>query len=411
MWKMVWFNNSGGRGTRPYFTNVPDAELGLRPMSLVLAVTGIPVLVIFIAFFASLLVTNNQRRQYTLEAQLRKIHARIRMCAEAIAFYGGEQEASSILRQKLDDCIKNMERYAFCKVTLDFLVTSLLRLGYVMGWIAAEIAEPEGRNSVSDILYIVLAVECLMTRAAYICNQIIDLAHATAGSVRVIELYQELERLLEKDRIRKQGGLEEEGFMNEDNQIVFQHVRLFSPQGDPLPLPRVSFRLEPGESLLVCGPAGCGKSSLLRLLGGLWPFYRPPQRQDILEDQKILVARPPSTAIFCLTQRPYLHSGTLREQIAYPIWDQGLIEDLTDDILEALLLECNLGPLTTTRRGDWDKLGICWENVLSLGEQQRLAFARLLWHHDWQLEKGLISVKGRGTAPSFFALLDNPSKV
>ena len=114
MWKMVWFENGQAKDVRKYYTHEEDP--GLRPMALVLVITCLPVVAIFIAFYISLLVTKAQRTQYSLEAQLRRVHARIRLSAEAIAFYGGEQESASMLRQKLDDVIKNMKRYAFCKV-------------------------------------------------------------------------------------------------------------------------------------------------------------------------------------------------------------------------------------------------------------------------------------------------------
>ncbi len=370
-------------------------------------VTGLPVIMMVCSFFVSMAICKTQRHQHMLEANLRRVHARIRLNAEAIAFYGGEHEAVAMLRQKLDEVAINMTRYAFYKVGLDVIVTILLRFSYVLGWVVAEAIAPN--SDAENMCYIVLVVEALLRTSASNCNQIIDLALATSASVRVVELYVELERQLVKNRTKGSAELDEEGEIEESHAIILQNVRMFSPQGELLPLPRLTFKLAAGQSLLVVGPPGCGKSTLLRLLSGLWPFYRPPQSRYMQgSSNRIMIARPISTSIFCLTQRPYLHSGTLREQIAYPVWDAGLIEDLTDTIMEKLLMECNLGPLTTTRRGDWDKLGINWGDVLSLGEQQRLAFCRLFWHRDWQVTQGRISADGK-SLPGFFALLDSPT--
>merc|ERR1719487_2282863 len=101
-----------------------------------------------------------------------------------------------------------------------------------------------------------------------------------------------------------------------------------------------------------------------------------------------------------MAQRPYMIEGSLREQVAYPIWDASLLEELSDDKLQVLFEECNLGDLWQTRRDELDRTDVCWGNVLSLGEQQRLQFCRLLWHHEWRMQNRACSRGG------FFAVLD-----
>mgnify|MGYP006251040227 CR=1 FL=1 len=79
-------------------------------------------------------------------------------------------------------------------------------------------------------------------------------------------------------------------------------------------------------------------------------------------------------------------------------WEDSLLEELTNEAMERLFQEANLDDVWQKRRGEIDKPGINWADVLSLGEQQRLQFARLFWHFEWHKTHG----DGRG----FYAVLD-----
>ena len=144
---------------------------------------------------------------------------------------------------------------------------------------------------------------------------------------------------------------------------------IISPNGDVL-VPALSFCLRPGDHLLVVGPNGCGKSSLFRILGGLWPVYGGSVR------------RPPPTDIFYIPQRPYLPRGTLRQQIIYPDSLRTMrAKGITDAELERLLQLLGLEELLASQadNGGWDAEAE-WREVLSVGWQQRVAMARLLYH-------------------------------
>lgn len=152
----------------------------------------------------------------------------------------------------------------------------------------------------------------------------------------------------------------------ESEDIEFVDVPVISPNGDVL-VRKLTFSVRPGEHLLIVGPNGCGKSSLFRILGGLWPVYGGTVR------------KPPHSDIFYIPQRPYLSRGTLRQQIIYP---DGLREmrakGVTDDDLLRILQTVEIENIVDREKG-WDAEEE-WRDVLSGGLQQRVAMARLFYH-------------------------------
>jgi len=147
---------------------------------------------------------------------------------------------------------------------------------------------------------------------------------------------------------------------------VFEDVPIISPNGDTL-IDKMSFKIEPGMHLMIAGPNGCGKSSLFRILGELWPATGG------------VIHKPKADQIFYIPQRPYLPNGTLRDQLIYPdTLAQFKAKGKTDEDLMTLLDDVRLGKLVK-REGGWSSDND-WNDVLSGGEKQRVAMARLLYH-------------------------------
>lgn len=156
------------------------------------------------------------------------------------------------------------------------------------------------------------------------------------------------------------------GKIIESDEIRFDSVPLISPNGDVL-IKSMSFNVEPGKHLLVVGPNGCGKSSLFRILGGLWPVYGG------------VVYKPPENEFTYIPQRPYLCAGTLRDQIIYPdCADDMAAKGVSDADLKKLLDVVELGAMVE-REGGWDAVRE-WRDALSGGDKQRIAMARLFYH-------------------------------
>uniref|UniRef100_A0A8C6QS70 ATP-binding cassette, sub-family D member 3 n=1 Tax=Nannospalax galili TaxID=1026970 RepID=A0A8C6QS70_NANGA len=146
----------------------------------------------------------------------------------------------------------------------------------------------------------------------------------------------------------------------------FDHVPLATPNGDVL-IRDLSFEVRSGANVLICGPNGCGKSSLFRVLGELWPLFGGR------------LTKPERGKLFYVPQRPYMTLGTLRDQVIYPDGrDDQKKKGISDQVLKEYVDNVQLGHILE-REGGWDSVQD-WMDVLSGGEKQRMAMARLFYH-------------------------------
>ena len=296
-------------------------------------------------------------RQLRREADLRFGLVRVREKAEAIALYRGEQQELRQVRHRFASVYENYRRL----VQGQFLL-NLFQYGYTMLTIvlpSAIIAERvlAGELEVGMAVRAAGAFTAVLSAISVIVDNFESLSRFAAGIERLDGFSRQLDGEPGCDNRTEPGRIES---MEGASGLTLEQVTLQTLGAERVLVRDLSLTIEPGHSLMVVGASGCGKSSLLRAIVGLWDTG----------SGKIL--RPHPEEILFLPQQPYMLLGSLRSQLLYPQRER----QVSDRQLLELLERVNL-PDLADRCGGLDA-ELDWEKTLSMGEQQRLAFARLL---------------------------------
>ncbi|OCL12529.1 hypothetical protein AOQ84DRAFT_352496 [Glonium stellatum] len=321
-----------------------------------------------------------------LEGEFRFQHSRLIDYSEEVALYHGHEAEKDTLDKGYFTLIKHVNRILrrrfYHGVMEDFVIKYFWgALGLMLCSVPVFFKIPGvAGNSMGDRTesFVTNRRMLLMSsdafgRVMFSYKEVTELAGYTSRVSTLLDVIDDIQaghfekKLVSSANTDENAGiLQGRGTATEGEDIEFVDVPIVSPNGDIL-VRALSFAVKPGDHLLIVGPNGCGKSSLFRILGGLWPVYGGTVRKPPFED------------IFYIPQRPYLSRGTLRQQVIYPdgireMRDKGITDHDLHQILSVVEIES-----IVDRPDGWDAEQE-WTDVLSGGLQQRVAMARLFYH-------------------------------
>ena len=287
--------------------------------------------------------------QQKYEADFRFNMMRVRENAESIAFYRGESAEMEGFLDKFNRVITNF--WALMKKTkhLNFYVNGYAQLAVIVPLIMAAPRYFSGAMQLGGLMQTISAFGRVQDALSYFVDSYDTIANLAAVVNRLAGFTEHIEEAVE---VHSECGIRN----SESKSLQLDKLNVKLPDGKTL-IKDLTLELPQSERLLVTGASGCGKSTLLRTLAGIW-FYASGS-----------ITMPKGYKVLFLPQRPYLPLGTLRRALLYP-----LTESRSDTKLIEVLQSVELPELV-------DKLDIedDWSRILSLGEQQRLAFARVLF--------------------------------
>ena len=315
-----------------------------------------------------------KRRQRELESKYKQAHVRLCRNAESVALYKGEDYEEVVVKTHFSNLTRFNEAVRWSglpsELVKEYITKYCLHTAMILLVLSPffDPSDPSKGKHSGQTMYRIRVLSELIIMELVALSQIARLGNTiqrVGGLVnRVGELVSELDEISIKAQVPDVRGT------TTDNSIVFDRVTINTPTGHRL-VTDLSFTIKPGENFLLCGPNGSGKSSIFRCLGGLWP----------IESGKILRPAGDGSGLhsmaFYLPQKPYTVCGTLVQNITYPDMDTHIDEGQLSAIFKLVELEYLFKECKASRCID---SVVNWETRLSLGEQQRLAMARLFWH-------------------------------
>jgi putative ATP-binding cassette transporter len=296
--------------------------------------------------------------QYQKEATFRYSLVRVRDNAESIAFFRGEKREHRDLIDRLNDALENSFWIIGWTRNLGFFANGYNYLALIIPGLIVGPMFMSGAVEFGVVTQAEGAFASVLAAVSIIIAQIEGLSSFTAGIRRLGDLWDNLDEFDAEDAREAEEAKSE--IHEEAHQLKLDDITVQTPHCDKTLTQHLSLQLPRRGSLLVMGESGSGKSSLLRTIAGLWAPGGG------------VIDRPAHNRLIFLPQKPYMVPGNLRAQLMYPLGE----EDAKDDAITAVVEQVNLHDIFARVGGDLGKV-VDWTNVLSLGEQQRVAFARL----------------------------------
>ncbi|RHW73153.1 glycosomal transporter (GAT1) [Trypanosoma brucei equiperdum] len=315
--------------------------------------------------------------QLSREGTLITAHNRLLKYAEELVMSKGQLFHRNLMNQYLESIVQHRSRAAFVQGRYGLMENLFLKYGsrILSNFVCLGVVLSRNTEATSgqDLL-------ALFAETSYV---FMKLSQGIGGLVRncrgffvlrslsdeIYELQESIQHAAEVQRTSRR-ALDDApkgsaGEIVRGDYIAFENVPIILPTNEML-CRGLTLHVKPGMNLLIVGANGCGKSSLLRLLAGLWPLHGGR------------IVKPRMDQIYYVPQRPYVPCGTLRSQITYP-------KQLSElEVSESMLYEClemaKLEDILSRPHITWDTVFSWSDGLLSLGEMQKLAIARLFYH-------------------------------
>lgn len=379
----------------------PLLDIGIYVYKLTSTIGGqTPLLILCYLVIAGTFLTHLRKpvgamtvKEQRLEGEYRHINSRLITNSEEIAFYGGNNREKLTLLASFHKLMTHLRKFLEFRVFMGVVDNFVAKyFATVVGFYAVSIPffqkdHPVLSGTANHRFKSYYTYGRMLVKLAEAIGRLVlagrELTRLAGFTARVTEIKKVLddlnagkyERTMISDYKNNAIGYPGGGkIVPRDNIIRFEQVPLITPNGDVL-IKELSFEVKSGVNVLVCGPNGCGKSSMFRILGELWPVWAGS------------ITKPPRGKLFYIPQRPYMTLGTLRDQIIYPHTKAEMKRrgNANDEDLKKFLELVQLTHLlerenvASSEGQDWDAVAD-WMDVLSGGEKQRIAMARLFYH-------------------------------
>ena len=285
--------------------------------------------------------------QQRYEADFRFSMIRLRESSESVAFYRGEAQEGKVFKERFNLLLENFWKIVTKQKQLVWLNSGYSQIAIIFPFVAAMNRYLAKEFTLGGLMQVASAFGRVQDSLSYFADTYASLATWQSVVMRLTYFgrhMQEVSKDAERFNLERfvVGG-----------EVSAENMQVDLPDGTPL-LQNINFTLKPGSNVLIKGVSGSGKSTLLRAIAGIWPFVNGK------------ISMPEQNALMFIPQKPYLPLGSLREALLYPG-----TKPLSDAEIIALMEMCQIGYLQ-------DKLDLVadWSHVLSVGEQQRLAFVR-----------------------------------
>lgn len=310
---------------------------------------------------------------------------RLRDTAESVAFYHGGGREKETLFSRFLQAVSNQYMIIRKNKQLSWLTSSYGQIAIIFPFVVAAPRYLTKKISLGGLMQIANCFGKVQDSLSYLVNVYTGIAswQACANRLRAFTDHMEAQTKAAQQAEKKlritRGG----------HVLALHDVQVDLPNGEEL-LRHVSMTFKEGEKVIIRGSSGAGKSTLLRVLAGLWPYAEGKMEL------------PAEGAMLFIPQKPYLPFGTLRHALSYPGEDAG------DDVLIPLMKQCRLEKHVSQLDTEGD-----WMNVLSLGEQQKAAFVRILLRKPrWLFLDEASSAMDEETEAALYGLLPHlPSTV